>query len=188
MCDSAYVPDAVPVLSTHHLNSQDAQVISLTFQSRDLNPPLTRSQCMLSDAASLPPFADQVSVLFHPSVPSPKSAIWMTNQLRFWDMWSILMKLVENPIKEYHCHILEWNTTTASGFQETKSYWLNWRTYPRESTAYQFTEFKKVEVANPNALRTLVFQTSWLVLWKAELLNILIVSDESEIQNHIHVT
>ena len=37
-------------------------------------------------------------------------------------MWSILMKLVENPIKEYHCHILEWNTTMASGFQEAKSY------------------------------------------------------------------
>ena len=85
-------------------------------------------------------------------------------------------------------HVLEWNTVTASGFQETKSYWLNWRTYPGESTAYQFPEFKQVEVANPDALRTLVFQISWLVLWKAELLNILIVSDESEIQNHIHVT
>lgn len=77
-------------------------------------------------------------------------------------MWSILMKLVENPIKEYHCHILEWNTTTASGFQETKSYQLNGRTYPRESTAYQF--IKKVEAANPDALRTLVYQTSWLDL------------------------
>ena len=60
------------------------------------------------------------------------------------------------------CHILAWNTVMALGFPETKSNQLSGRAYPRESTAYQF--IKKVEAANPDALRTLVYQTSWLDL------------------------
>ena len=61
-------------------------------------------------------------------------------------------------------HILAWNTVTALRFPETKSNQLSGRAYPRESTAYQFIEYKKVEMASPDALKTLVFQTSWLVL------------------------
>ena len=41
------------------------------------------------------------------------------------------------------CHILAWNTVMALGFPETKSNQLSGRAYPRESTAYQFIEYKR---------------------------------------------
>ena len=55
----------------------------INIPEQGLEPTADESQCELSAAGSPPPLTDQVSVLFHPSVPSPKSAIWMTNHLRF---------------------------------------------------------------------------------------------------------
>ena len=63
------------------------------------------------------------------------------------------------------CHILAWNTVMALGFPETKSNQLSGRACPRESTACQFIEYKREEIASPDALKTLVFQTAWLVEW-----------------------
>lgn len=86
-------------------------------------------------------------------------AILGINHLRFQDIWSVLLKLVENPVFKMSLIYSRIRNTLQSSIPRTKSHELNGRTHPRKSTVYQFTEFKKIKVTNPDTL-TLVFQTS----------------------------
>lgn len=67
---------------------------------------------------------------------------------------------------------MEYNQTL--GFSRDKVILKAGRTYPRKHTACQFIEFKKVEIANSDALKTT--QTSWLRFWWLNCFNISIAS------------
>lgn len=91
-------------------------------------------------------------------------AISVINQVRFQDIRSILMKVMENPNKSVTD--TSWNGIHHN-LQVSKR--LNHISLMEgltpESTAYHpFIELKKVKVAEPDTLKTLVFQTPWLVL------------------------